>query len=157
MKIKLWITLALSLKLLCFSLLANSVEFNPRQSIKLSKAESSKLISNPKRSIKKSSEKPFRSNPRRNIQQSSEKPLQQATGIILAFHKWPSQKEQSHISKRLKKEGLTLTKTFKSFKSLVFSWKQLKTQQRAAKVCLKLSKLQNLDYCEPDALLHPNK
>ena len=79
-----------------------------------------------------------------------------AIGVILTFHKWPSEKEQQKISKILNRNGLTLSKKFESFKALVFSWPKLKTKNKAQKVCRKLSKLKNLNYCEPDALLRPN-
>ena len=80
----------------------------------------------------------------------------QATGIILSFHKLPSAEEQSEISETLEKEGLELTKTFQSFKALVFSWKKLKPQNQAQNICRRLSEIKDLNYCEPDALLHPN-
>ena len=80
----------------------------------------------------------------------------QATGIILSFNKWPSKRVQNKISKALKKENLKLTKKFESFQSLVFSWEQIQAQKRAESICLKLSKLKNLKYCEPDMILHPN-
>ena len=38
----------------------------------------------------------------------------------------------------------------------MFSWPKLKTKNKAQKVCRKLSKLKNLNYCEPDALLRPD-
>ena len=80
----------------------------------------------------------------------------QAIGVILSFHQWPSEKEQQNISKILNQDGLTLSKKFESFKSLVFSWPKLKTKNKAQNVCRKLSKLKNLNYCEPDSLLRPN-
>lgn len=91
-----------------------------------------------------------------NLELDQQKPLEQTTGIILLFHKWPSKKEQTRISKKLQKEELILTKKFKIFKSLVFSWKKLKTKKRAENICSQISGLKNLNYCEPDMLLQSN-
>ena len=77
-------------------------------------------------------------------------------GVILSFHKWPSKNEQFKISQTLAREGLNLTKQFKSFKSLVFAWSKIKTQRKAQNICKRLSHLKNLKYCEPDTLLSPN-
>ena len=85
----------------------------------------------------------------------AEKPLK-STGIILAFHKFPSEQEQTQISEVLNQDDLTLSKKFKGFKTLVFSWPKLKTKNKAQKICRKLSKLKNLKYCESDTLLQPN-
>ena len=103
----------------------------------------------------KNSRQPDR--PRLSLKENQQKQKPpQAIGVILSFHKWPSEKEQQNISKILNQDGLTLSKKFESFKALVFSWPKLKTKNKAQKVCRKLSKLKNLNYCEPDALLRPN-
>ena len=153
MKRKLYLILAFCL--LCFSLVtqplfvgANS-EQNQKQSVQ--QAKGSKNKSNQKQSTQKTSGSRFDV-----LSLGQRQRPEQATGIILSFHKYPSEEEQTRISKALKKEGLTLTKKFQSFKALVFSWKKLKTQKRAENVCRKLSQLKDLNYCEPDALLHPN-
>ena len=57
----------------------------------------------------------------------------QAIGVILSFHKWPSEKEQQNISKILNQDGLTLSKKFESFKALVFSWPKLKNKKQSSK------------------------
>ena len=80
----------------------------------------------------------------------------QAKGVILSFYKRSSKNEQNKISQTLTKEGLKLTKKFKSFKSLVFSWPQLQSERKAQNICKRLSYLKNLKYCEPDILLHPH-
>ena len=80
----------------------------------------------------------------------------QAIGVILSFHKYPSQTEKNKISQTLAREGLNLTRQFKSFKSLVFVWSKLKSQRKAQNICKSLSHLKNLKYCEPDTLLSPN-
>ena len=184
MKIKLWLSIALCFKLLSFSLLAEPLNLNqkplvllaqagkltqnkrqgvrqprksnfkpkPRRSVKPAQTSNNKIKSNKKRSIKKTSRTNFD-----NFElDRNKKSLKQATGIIVSFKKWPSEKIQARLSQQLKTEGLTLTKKFKSFKALVFSWTKLKTQKKAESVCLKLSNFKNLNYCEPDALLHPN-
>ena len=103
----------------------------------------------------KNSRQPDR--PRLSLKENQQKTKPpQAIGVILSFHKWPSEKEQQNISKILNQDGLTLSKKFRSFKALVFSWPKLKTKNKAQKVCRKLSKLKNLNYCEPDALLRPD-
>ena len=100
-------------------------------------------------------QRPKRSKPvQKENRQRTQAP--KAIGVILTFHKWPSKKEQRQISEILNQDGLTLSKKFKSFKALVFSWPKLKTENKAQKVCRKLSQLKNLNYCEPDALLRPN-
>ena len=83
------------------------------------------------------------------------KPLQ-AMGVILSFHKWPSPTEQNKISQTLAKEGLNLTRQFKSFKSLVFAWSKPQTQRKAQNICKSLPPLKKLKYCETDTLLSPN-
>ena len=101
-------------------------------------------------------QRPKRSKPvQKERHQRTQRPPQ-AIGVILTFHKWPSKKEQRQISEILNQDSLTLSKKFKSFKALVFSWPKLKTKNKAQKVCRKLSQLKNLNYCEPDALLRPN-
>ena len=101
-------------------------------------------------------QRPKRSKPvQKERHQRTQRPPQ-AIGVILTFHKWPSEKEQRQISEVLNQDGLTLSKKFKSFKALVFSWPKLKTKNKAQKICRKLSQLKNLNYCEPDALLRPN-
>ena len=153
MKRKLWFILAFCL--LCFSLVTQPLfvgaisERNQNRSIQ--QAKTSKNKSNKKQSTQKTPGLRFDA-----LDLGQRQRPEQATGIILSFHKWPSEEEQSKISKKLKKEGLKLTKKFQSFKALVFSWKKLKTQNRAKNVCRKLSQLKDLNYCEPDALLHPN-
>ena len=102
----------------------------------------------------KNSRQPDR--PRLSLKESQQKTKPKAIGVILSFHKWPSEKEQQNISKTLNQDGLTLSKKFESFKALVFSWPKLKTKNKAQNICRKLSKLKNLNYCEPDALLRPD-
>ena len=168
MKIKLWFILVFCS--LCFSLVVQPLfvgalsEQNQSRSVQQAKA---KLKSDQSRSTQQFKTNKNKSNKKQSPQKTSgsrfdalglgqrQRP-EQSTGIILSFHKYPSEEAQSKISETLKKEGLKLTKKFQSFKALVFSWKKLKTQKRAKNVCRKLSQLKNLNYCEPDALLHPN-
>ena len=176
---KLWMILCAVC--LCFVLL---VKANQRQGIKKLKLGNSKLQSNEKQGVQQKASNSKMDNfelsqrisvslDKLKLDQTNDiinsldqlefdhrlgrkKNLEQAIGIVLSFHKWPSEKVQARLSQQLKTEGLTLTKQFKSFKALVFSWKTLQTQKKAESVCLKLSNLKNLNYCEPDALLHPN-
>ena len=158
MKIKLWLSAALCFKLLDFSLLAQPLNLDQRLStqqqtrVKLQQVQNTQRSKGKPKSNKKISQSDFD-----NLElDRRKKTLQQATGIIVSFKKWPSEKVQARLSQQLKKEGLTLTKQFKSFKALVFSWTTLKTQKKAESVCFNLSQLKNLNYCEPDALLHPD-
>ena len=162
MKRNLWITLVFCLPFLCFSLFAQ-----PRSS----KTRQNSLVSNSKRNTEINSQMDSREvvtpakagvQHERNTEINSQidsrlrENDKQATGIILSFNKWPSERMQNKISKALKKENLKLTKKFESFQSLVFSWEQIQAQKRAESICLKLSKLKHLKYCEPDSLLFPN-
>ena len=79
----------------------------------------------------------------------------QAKGIILVFHRWPSDQEKEQLIKKLQEMGLEKTKEIELFKSWVFEWPDWKKGKEAEEVCDSFSDLPNLDYCEPEYLLGP--
>ena len=57
----------------------------------------------------------------------------QAKGVILAFHRWPDEKEKALIVKKLTKAGLKKKEEFQRFKSWVFEWPEWHKAMRAEK------------------------
>lgn len=79
----------------------------------------------------------------------------QAIGIILGFHRWPEDDEQTIILEKTREAGLTKTEEISRFKIWLFQWGEWKQAATAEKVCRSLQALSSLEYCEPDSLLGP--
>ncbi len=77
------------------------------------------------------------------------------SGIILAFHQWPDEKEKALILKKTAEKGLKKTKTISLSKLWVFEWDKPKTVLMAELICLNFPKTPSLKYCEPDHPLFP--
>ncbi len=87
-------------------------------------------------------------------QQKRQEP--KARGVILKFHRLPTAKQSRLILKKMKELGLKRTRIIKSFKIWLFQWpSDLKPAQKAWDVCKSLSKIPQLEYCEPDAEMQP--
>ena len=94
---------------------------------------------------------------------------QQARGLVLRFHRWPTLKEQEEVARILEASGLKRTKNIKSFNAQLFGWEEgelkpsslegeLKPSSLGEEVCLDL-KSKNLSYlkrCSPDTQLSVN-
>lgn len=78
-----------------------------------------------------------------------------AIGIILAFHRWPDEDEQTIIFEKTTEAGLTKTDEIPRFKMWLFAWDDWKQAATAEKVCRTLKALPFVEYCEPDSLLGP--
>ena len=79
----------------------------------------------------------------------------QAIGIILAFHRWPDEDEQTIILGKTRDAGLTKTDEITRFKIWLFQWGEWRKAAEAEKVCRSLVSLPFVEYCEPDSLLGP--
>ncbi len=77
----------------------------------------------------------------------------QAIGIILAFHRWPDEDEQTIILAKTREAGLTKTEEIPRFKIWLFEWGEWRKAAAAEKICRSLDSLSSLEYCEPDSLL----
>ena len=82
-----------------------------------------------------------------------ENPL--AIGIILAFHRWPDDDEQTIILEKTAEAGLTKTEEIPRFKIWLFEWGEWQKGETAEEFCRSLPELSSLEYCEPDSLLGP--
>lgn len=86
----------------------------------------------------------------------------QNKGVVLTFHQWPSHESQKKLTKVLKNQGLTLSKSFKDFKVLVFQWSE-KTENKgeltskAQFVCGLLRSYRFLRHCSADSPLVPRQ
>ena len=94
---------------------------------------------------------------------------QQARGLVLRFHRWPTLKEQEEVARILEASGLKRTKNIKSFNAQLFGWEEeelkpsslgevLKPSSLGEEACLDL-KSKNLSYlkrCSPDTRLPVN-
>ena len=94
---------------------------------------------------------------------------QQARGLVLRFHRWPTLKEQEEVARILEASGLKRTKNIKSFNAQLFGWEEeelkpsslgeeLKPSSLGEEACLDL-KSKNLSYlkrCSPDIQLSVN-
>ena len=78
-----------------------------------------------------------------------------AIGIILVFHRWPDENEQSIILEKTAEAGLTKTDEIARFKMWLFKWGEWQKGETAEEFCRSLPELSSLEYCEPDALLGP--
>ena len=78
-----------------------------------------------------------------------------AIGIILVFHRWPTEDEQSIILEKTAEAGLTKTDEIPRFKMWLFQWNEWQKGETAEEFCRSLPKLSSLEYCEPDSLLGP--
>ena len=78
-----------------------------------------------------------------------------AKGVILAFHRWPNEKEKALLLKNLTKAGLKKKSELNRFKTWIFEWPEWHKGQKAVQLCKKISALSFLDYCEPNFLLGP--
>ena len=78
-----------------------------------------------------------------------------AKGVILAFHRWPNEKEKALLLKKLTKAGLKKKSELKRFKAWIFEWPEWRKGEKAVQLCKKISALPFLDYCEPNFLLGP--
>ena len=90
----------------------------------------------------------------------SQEEEQQARGLVLRFHRWPTLKEQEEVARILEASGLKRTKNIKSFNAQLFGWEEgeLKPSSLGEEACLDL-KSKNLSYlkrCSPDTRLPVN-
>ena len=83
---------------------------------------------------------------------------QQARGLVLRFHRWPTLKEQEEVARILEASGLKRTKNIKSFKAQLFGWEVggLKPSSLGEEACLQLKGLSYVRRCSPDTLLSVN-
>ena len=82
----------------------------------------------------------------------------QNQGVILTFHQWPSPESQKKLTKALNIYDLTLSKSFKNFKTLVFQWSAKNTPpEKAQFVCGLLESYRFLKSCQANSRLVPQK
>ena len=88
----------------------------------------------------------------------SQEEEQQARGLVLRFHRWPTLKEQEELVRILEASGLKRTKNIKSFNAQLFGWEEgvLKPSSLGEEACLKLKNLSYMRRCSPDIQLSVN-
>ena len=79
-------------------------------------------------------------------------------GIILAFHEWPDEREETLILQAMEKAGLRKTKTeLPISKVWFFRWADDGLQHiiKAHMICVEISTNSSLIYCRPEYIPRP--